>query len=252
MLFALQINADGCYDAVPRKELAIDHQHQQILGHRPFHQLLQIPGCGCFPMPANAGSFDAVTLQTAIHGSFIVTAGALAAKLANHRSLHLAVALKGFVAGELNLLVVRATQTWPLQIDFAPVENDIPRLLPMSPDRLLSPATGLLFDLRPHNTSNDDQPYLGREAFDILVDPGDQFFHGQLSFQHQFFSIGSFFFGLFNGSAVFSHRWFSWLIVHFFQPSILFDERQENQLPISTTAGTTPSPLPIQWEEPLG
>jgi len=36
------------------------------------------------------------------------------------------------------------------------------------------------------------------------------------------------------------HRWFSWLVVYLFQPSILFDERQENHLLISTIIGTFP------------
>src|SRR5439155_22777406 len=70
-------------------------------------------------------------------------------------------------------------------------------------------------------------PSAGREGFNILAHPADQFTHRQLSFQAQSFSVNCFFFGLLVLSDVLSHRWFSWLIVSFCnRPSCLMDGRR--------------------------
>src|SRR6266446_2449781 len=42
MLFTLQINPDRGHQTIASKELAIDHQHQQILRHGPLHEPFQV------------------------------------------------------------------------------------------------------------------------------------------------------------------------------------------------------------------
>src|SRR5215468_5813490 len=119
MLFTQQINANSGDHAIPTQELAINHQHLQVLGNRPLHQPLQLQGRGCLPMPAHTGALDAVTLEATINGSLIVTRRALPGQLSGHSLLQLAAALKSLVAGQLNLLLSRTTQSGPLQTDLA-------------------------------------------------------------------------------------------------------------------------------------
>src|SRR2546423_11685154 len=98
MLLALQINPDGCHQAVYAKKLAVNHQRQQIFGNWTLHELFQLFGSSRFPVPADAGSFDAIALQASFDSSLIVPSRALPRHLSSHRLLHLTVLLKGPVA----------------------------------------------------------------------------------------------------------------------------------------------------------
>src|SRR6266699_3398248 len=241
VLSALQINADGRHQAIAAKELAVEHQRQQLLGDRPLHQSLQFLGRGSRPVPAYAGALYPIACQTALNGTFIVTRGALPGQLLGHRLLQFAPALKSLVAGQLDLLFVRTTQPWPLQCYFAASEDHVTWLMAIPPHRLLAPLAGSLLDLGFHNPLNDRQTQLGGEAFHVFAHASYQLIHRQLSFQRQSFLISCFFFGLCPCSAVFSHRWFSWLFVYFLRPSILFDGRQENHFHFQLPQGQLPA-----------
>src|SRR4051794_3321101 len=188
-------------------------------------------------MPADAGALDPIALETALNGSFVVAGRTLAGELALHSFLQLAILLKRLIAGQGHLLILPAAQPWPLQPDFTAAVDDVTRLMPVPPSRLLAPAPNLLLDFGFQDLLDDGQPQFGREGFYILRHSGDQFAQRQLSLQNHFFSISSFFFGLFHLSLVLSHRWFSWLLVISFNRSILFDGRQENHLQFQLPPG---------------
>src|SRR6266581_6144170 len=227
MLFTLQNNPDRGHQAIPRKELAVDHQHQQILGHRPLHQPFQLFSRGGFPVATDARTLDAIALQATLNGSLIVPTRALARQLSSYRFLQFSIPLKGSITGQADLFVLTAAQPGSLQGHFAPPEDHVTGLMPVSRNQLLAPGAELLLDLRFHHPLDEGQPQLGREGFYIIAHAGDQFTHRQLSFQAQSFSISCFFFGLLILSDVLSHRWFSWLTVSFCnRPSCLMGGRR--------------------------
>src|SRR5262249_30988122 len=123
VLFAVHINAHGRYQTIPAEEFAVDHQHQKLPGYGPLHQLLQLPGRGSFPMPTDAGFTDPIAFQTTIDGSGVVARRALARQLSGHGLLQLALALKALITAKADFLLVRAAQSWPLQLDLAPSED---------------------------------------------------------------------------------------------------------------------------------
>src|SRR5208337_1011590 len=151
VLFTLQINPDGGHQAVPAKELAVDHQDQQVLGNRPLHEALQLLSRRSFPMPADAGALDAVALQTAFNGPFVVPGRALAGQLTLHSFLELTLLLKRLVADQGHLLVLSAAQSGPFQMDLTSPVDDVTGLVPMPTSQLLAPATDLLLDFRFHD-----------------------------------------------------------------------------------------------------
>src|SRR5437867_405603 len=227
VLFTLQIHANGCHQAIAAKELAVDHQDQQILRNGSLHETLQFLSRRRFPMPADAGALDPITLKTAFNGPFVVPGRTLAGELALHRFLELAILLKCLVAGQGHLLILPAAQPWPLQPDFTAPVDDVTGLMSVPTSRLLAPPTNLLLDFGFQDLLDDGQPQFGREGFNILGYSGDQFAQRQLSLQTHSFFISCFFFGFFHLSLVLSHRWFSWLLVICFnRPSCLMDGRR--------------------------
>src|SRR3989442_6329245 len=167
MLFTLQINPHGGHQAIARKELAVDHQHQQILGHGPLHQFVQFSNRSSFPMATDTRLLYPVTLQTAVNGSFIVAHRALAAQLSGHRLLQLALTLKSLIAGQLDLLLIGTAQSRALQANLAPSKDSETALMSMPPHRLPAPATELLLDLCFHDPLDDGQTQLGGEGLHI-------------------------------------------------------------------------------------
>src|SRR2546426_3951936 len=251
MLFTLQINPDRGDQAIASKELAVDHQHQQILGHRPLHQpfqffsrggfpvatakelerLMQRPvpkdSRGGFPVATDARALHAIALQAALNGSLVVPSRALPHHLSSHRFLQFSILLKRLITGQADLFVLTAAQTGSIDCHFASPEDHVTGLMPMPANRLLAPWAELLLDLRFHDPLDDRQAQLGGEGFYVIAHAGDQFTQRQLGFQAQSFSISCFFFGLLVLSDVLSHRWFSWLIVSFCnRPSCLMGGRR--------------------------
>src|SRR6266705_2529872 len=123
MLFTLQINPDRGHQAIPRKELAVDHQHQQILGHRPLHQPFQLFSRGGFPVATDARTLDAIALQATLNCSLIVPTRALARQLSSYRFLQFSIPLKGSITGQADLFVLTAAQPGSLQGHFAPPDD---------------------------------------------------------------------------------------------------------------------------------
>ncbi len=235
VLSTLHINPDGGHQAVAAKEFAVNHQHQQIFGDRSLHERFQLLSGRRFPVATDTGALDAIALEATINGSLVVPGRTLPGQLPRHRLLQFAVLLKGLVTGQGHFLILLAAQTWPLQGDFAPGVDHVARLVPVPVTLLLTPGTHFLVDLRGHDPLNDGQAQLGGKPLNVLAYPCDQLTHGQLGFQTQSFSVSCFFFGLFDLSFVFSHRWFSWLFL--LQPTILFDGRQENHFQFQLPAG---------------
>src|SRR2546428_5062082 len=227
MLFTLQINPDRGDQAVASKELAVDHQHQQILGHRPLHQPFQFFSRGGFPVATDARALHAIALQAALNGSLVVPSRALPHHLSSHRFLQFSIPLNRLITGQADLFVLTAAQTGSIDCHFASPEDHVTGLMPMPANRLLAPGAELLLDFRFHDPLDDRQAQLGREGFYVIAHAGDQFTQRQLSFQAQSFSISCFFFGLLVLSDVLSHRLFSWLIVSFCnRPSCLMGGRR--------------------------
>src|SRR5215471_12515494 len=230
---------------ITAKEFAVDHQHQQLLGDGSLQQLVQLVGRRCFPVSADAGFGDAIARQTIIDSSGIVARRALANQLSRYRLLQFAIALKALIALKANLLIISTAQARPLQFDLATSKDDESWLMAVAPHRLLTPLAGPLLDLGLHHPLDDRQPQLRCKGFHIIAHPRDQCLHRQLSLHYKSFTISCFFFGLFCLPAVWSHRWFSWLFVYFYtQPSILFDERQENHFHFQLGTGLPREPKP--------
>src|SRR5207249_6489313 len=100
MLFTLQINPDRGHQTIASKELAIDHQHQQILRHGPLHEPFQLFSRGGFPVATDARALDAIALQATLNGSLIVPTRALARQLSSDRFLE-------FSTGKIQKYVLR-------------------------------------------------------------------------------------------------------------------------------------------------
>src|SRR5260370_12035785 len=231
----LPINPDGGHQAVAAKEFAVDHQHQQIFGDWSLHERFQFLSGRRFPVATDTGALDAIALEAAINGSLVVPCRTRPGQLPRRRFLQFPVLLKGLVSGQGHFLILPSAQAWPLQSDFAPGVDHVARLVPVPTALLLTPLAHLLSNLGGHEPLNDGQAQLGGKPLNVLAYPCDQLTHGQLGFQTQSCSISCFFFGLFNLSFVFSHRWFSWFCL--LRPTILFDGRQENHLQFQLPAG---------------
>src|SRR2546426_6673524 len=100
VLFTLQIHANGCHQAIAPKELAVDHQDQQILRNGSLHGTLQFLSRRRFPMPADAGALDPITLKTAFNGPFVVPGRTLAGGVGVPRLLALAIFFESLGTGQ--------------------------------------------------------------------------------------------------------------------------------------------------------
>src|SRR5262245_8885948 len=175
MLSTLSINAYGGNQAVPSKEFAVDHQHQQIFRDRPLHQLLQFFGGGCFPMPTDARTFDPIALQTALDGSLVITAGALPQQLASDSLLHFAILLKGLIAAQGHLLVLTVAYSGSSQSYFSASKDYVAGLLAVAPTQLMAPATYLALNLRFHHLADNPQAQLSCQTLNVISDASNQF-----------------------------------------------------------------------------
>src|SRR5215831_9101498 len=226
MLFALHIQAHGGDQAISAEELAVDHQHQQVLWDWPLEQTFQLFGGGSFPMPADAGTLDAIAFETTLDGPLVIPGRALPSQLTGDSLLQLALLLKGFVAAQVDFFSVAAAQTRPLQLHFAPAIDHITGLRAVPVHRLLAPGAQLLLNFGFHYLPDHRQAQLSGETFDILARLGEQLLERQLCCQRQSANTLGFFFGPSHQSAILSH-WFSWLIVTSFNcPSCLVDSRR--------------------------